>query len=177
MWSRSGAWSSTSGVMYAINWNSTPIVTLIFFFYTVHVCEISLEFVSSSSFSIQTALKMLDYHFPDEHVRQFAVNALDKMPDDQLEDILLQLTQVCVCMYAFFCLCVCLSVCLSVRLSVYVSTCLSVRTYILCITVVNLLSLPQNNTYMYIRKYNAPLWPPVQQTDIILMFHLCTLHN
>ena len=38
---------------------------------------------------------MLDCHFPDEHVRQFAVSALNKMTDEQLEDILLQLTQVC----------------------------------------------------------------------------------
>ena len=42
----------------------------------------------------QTALKMLDCNFPDEHVRRFAVTALDEMPDEQLEDILLQLTQV-----------------------------------------------------------------------------------
>ena len=94
---------------------------------------------------------MLDYHFPDEHVRQFAVNALDKMPDDQLEDILLQLTQVCVyvCVPSSVCVCVCLSVCLSVGLSVCLCIYLSVFTYILCITVVNLLSLPQN---VYIRK-------------------------
>ena len=43
---------------------------------------------------LQTALKMLDSNFPDEHVRKFAVNALDELADDELEDILLQLTQV-----------------------------------------------------------------------------------
>ena len=37
---------------------------------------------------------MLDGNFPDEHVRKFAVNALHELPDDELEDILLQLTQV-----------------------------------------------------------------------------------
>ena len=37
---------------------------------------------------------MLDSHFPDEHVRRFAVSALHEMADDELEDILLQLTQV-----------------------------------------------------------------------------------
>ena len=37
---------------------------------------------------------MLDSNFPDEHVRKFAVNALDELADDELEDILLQLTQV-----------------------------------------------------------------------------------
>ena len=43
---------------------------------------------------MQTALKMLDGNFPDEHVRKFAVNALHELPDDELEDILLQVTQV-----------------------------------------------------------------------------------
>lgn len=43
---------------------------------------------------LQTALKMLDGHFPDEHVRRFAVSALHEVPDEELEDILLQLTQV-----------------------------------------------------------------------------------
>ena len=42
----------------------------------------------------QTALKMLDSNFPDEHVRKFAVSALHELADDELEDILLQLTQV-----------------------------------------------------------------------------------
>ena len=42
----------------------------------------------------QTALKMLDSNFPDEHVRKFAVNAVHELADDELEDILLQLTQV-----------------------------------------------------------------------------------
>ena len=45
-------------------------------------------------FPTQTALKMLDGNFPDEHVRKFAVSALLQVPDEELEDILLQLTQV-----------------------------------------------------------------------------------
>ena len=39
---------------------------------------------------------MLDGNFPDEHVRKFAVNALHELADDDLEDLLLQLTQVIV---------------------------------------------------------------------------------
>lgn len=42
----------------------------------------------------QVALNLLDSDFPDEHVRSFAVKALEHLPDEQLEDYLLQLVQV-----------------------------------------------------------------------------------
>lgn len=44
---------------------------------------------------LQVALRLLDSDFPDEHVRTFAVRALAHLPDEQLEDYLLQLVQVC----------------------------------------------------------------------------------
>ena len=43
---------------------------------------------------VQVALRMLDSDFPDEHVRGFAVRALETLSDEQLEDYLLQLVQV-----------------------------------------------------------------------------------
>lgn len=43
---------------------------------------------------IQVALNLLDSDFPDEHVRSFAVKVLEHLPDEQLEDYLLQLVQV-----------------------------------------------------------------------------------
>ncbi len=42
----------------------------------------------------QIALKLLDCDFPDESVRGFATSVLDALPDERLEDVLLQLTQV-----------------------------------------------------------------------------------
>ena len=44
--------------------------------------------------SVQVALRLLDSDFPDEHVRMFAVRALETLSDEQLEDYLLQLVQV-----------------------------------------------------------------------------------
>jgi hypothetical protein len=43
---------------------------------------------------LQIALKLLDCDFPDESVRGFATQVLQEIPDERLEDILLQLTQV-----------------------------------------------------------------------------------
>ena len=43
---------------------------------------------------LQVAIRLLDSDFPDEHVRTFAVQALAQLPDEQLEDYLLQLVQV-----------------------------------------------------------------------------------
>ena len=43
---------------------------------------------------MQVALRLLDSDFPDEHVRRFAVRALETLSDEQLEDYLLQLVQV-----------------------------------------------------------------------------------
>lgn len=37
---------------------------------------------------------MLDCEFPDEKVRQFSTEVLEQLPDEKLEDFLLQLTQV-----------------------------------------------------------------------------------
>ena len=42
----------------------------------------------------QTALRLLDCDFPDGTVRAFATRVLSRVPDEQLEDFLLQLTQV-----------------------------------------------------------------------------------
>jgi len=42
----------------------------------------------------QTALRLLDCDFPDGQVRAFAIRVLRRVPDEQLEDFLLQLTQV-----------------------------------------------------------------------------------
>jgi phosphatidylinositol-4,5-bisphosphate 3-kinase len=42
---------------------------------------------------VQTALKLLDGEFSDEKVRSFAVRVLETLPDDRLENFLLQLTQ------------------------------------------------------------------------------------
>lgn len=42
----------------------------------------------------QTALKLLDSDFADENVRAFAVRVLETLPNQQLENFLLQLTQV-----------------------------------------------------------------------------------
>ena len=44
--------------------------------------------------SVQVALRLLDGDFPSEHVRMFAVRALETLSDEQLEDYLLQLVQV-----------------------------------------------------------------------------------
>ncbi len=43
---------------------------------------------------LQTAMKLLDCKFADEKVRRFAVQVLETLPDEELEDFLLQLTQV-----------------------------------------------------------------------------------
>ena len=43
---------------------------------------------------IQVALKLLDCDFPDEKVREFATRVLEELPDERLDDFLLQLTQV-----------------------------------------------------------------------------------
>ena len=37
---------------------------------------------------------LLDSDYPDENVRAFATRMLEKVPDGELEDFLLQLTQV-----------------------------------------------------------------------------------
>ena len=42
----------------------------------------------------QVALKLLDSEFPDEKVRAFATSILEEMYDEELEDFLIQLTQV-----------------------------------------------------------------------------------
>lgn len=47
----------------------------------------------------QVALRLLDSDFPDEHVRAFAVRALEDLPDEHLEDFLLQLVQVFIVMW------------------------------------------------------------------------------
>ena len=43
----------------------------------------------------QTALRLLDCDFPDENVRAYATKVLERVPDEQLEDFMVQLTQVC----------------------------------------------------------------------------------
>ena len=45
-------------------------------------------------FCVQVAIRLLDSDFPDECVRNFAVRALEGLPDEQLEDFLIQLVQV-----------------------------------------------------------------------------------
>ena len=47
---------------------------------------------------MQVSLRLLDSDFPDEHVRAFAVRTLEDLPDEQLEDFLLQLVQVAIIM-------------------------------------------------------------------------------
>ena len=42
----------------------------------------------------QTALRLLDCEFPDEPIREFATHVLERVTDERLEDLLLQLTQV-----------------------------------------------------------------------------------
>jgi len=37
---------------------------------------------------------LLDCDFPDENIRNYATKVLRKLPDERLEDFLLQLTQV-----------------------------------------------------------------------------------
>ena len=55
--------------------------------------------------SIQVALNLLDSDFHDENIRAFAVEVLEvKLLDEDLEDYILQLTQVCmggilICLY------------------------------------------------------------------------------
>ena len=58
---------------------------------------VSMETMTSGVFVVlgQIALKLLDCDFPDESVRCFATSVLEDTPDERLEDILLQLTQVC----------------------------------------------------------------------------------
>lgn len=46
------------------------------------------------TFTVQVSLRLLDSDFPDESVRAFAVKILEGLPDEQLEDFLLQLVQV-----------------------------------------------------------------------------------
>jgi hypothetical protein len=60
---------------------------------TLEVYSLLTELMEAKHFPVETALKMLDSNFPDEHVRKFAVSALHELADDELEDILLQLTQ------------------------------------------------------------------------------------
>lgn len=43
---------------------------------------------------LQMALRLLDCEFADETVRAFGVKVLETLPDAQLEDYLIQLTQV-----------------------------------------------------------------------------------
>ena len=45
-------------------------------------------------YSPQTALRLLDCDFPDEAIREFATRVLERVTDERLEDLLLQLTQV-----------------------------------------------------------------------------------
>lgn len=40
------------------------------------------------------ALELLDANFPDAHVRQFAVDTLARVSDDELGDFMIQLVQV-----------------------------------------------------------------------------------
>ena len=51
--------------------------------------------------TLEVALELLDYHFADEKVRTLAVSRLEKLSNDELQNFLLQLVQVCVyvCMY------------------------------------------------------------------------------
>ncbi len=42
----------------------------------------------------QIALKLLDCEFPDDNIRDYAIKVLRQLPDEKLEDFLLQLTQV-----------------------------------------------------------------------------------
>jgi phosphatidylinositol-4,5-bisphosphate 3-kinase len=61
-----------------------------------HVIEVYslLKLVESKHlFAVDTVLKLLDSDFTDENVRSFAVKTLEKLPDEQLEIFLLQLTQ------------------------------------------------------------------------------------
>jgi len=52
----------------------------------------------------QTALRLLDCDFPDKEVRAFATRVLKRVPDEQLEDFLLQLTQVNIECHCLFCI-------------------------------------------------------------------------
>lgn len=61
----------------------------------VHVLLIlTMVIVTVYYIILQVALKLLDCEFPDEKVRQFSTKVLEQMPDEKLEDFLLQLTQV-----------------------------------------------------------------------------------
>ena len=67
------------------------------FLFPVHwiPCFLTLSLSLFLSLSLlQTALKLLDCEFADENVRAFAVRMLETLPDEQLEDFLIQLTQV-----------------------------------------------------------------------------------
>lgn len=46
-----------------------------------------------NSVPVEVVIKLLDSDFPDEKVRAFAIKVLEQLPADQLEDLLLQLTQ------------------------------------------------------------------------------------
>ena len=49
------------------------------------------------SFFLKVALQLLDSDFHDENIREFAVEVLEKkLLDEDIEDYLLQLTQVCI---------------------------------------------------------------------------------
>ena len=51
-----------------------------------------------TSFSLKVALQLLDSDFHDENIREFAVEVLErKLLDEDIEDYLLQLTQVKSC--------------------------------------------------------------------------------
>ena len=62
---------------------------------SIHFCIIPIIYVAINIVSIQVALNLLDSDFHDENIRAFAVEVLEmKLLDEDLEDYILQLTQV-----------------------------------------------------------------------------------
>lgn len=98
--------------MYMVKYiTCTCICNIIMYMYTsVHICwphcdlheqlQCSLKAMLPDHLYViinvvlQTALKLLDGEFADEKIRSFAVHVLETLPNEQLENFLLQLTQV-----------------------------------------------------------------------------------
>lgn len=59
----------------------------------IEVYALLQQVEAEQNLPVETTMKLLDGEFADEKVRAFAVRVLDTVPDDQLEDFLLQLTQ------------------------------------------------------------------------------------
>jgi hypothetical protein len=67
---------------------------LLFFIASMHISSRDMN-IRTVGEDASDALQLLHYHFADARIRESAIERLQSTPDDELEDFLLQLVQVC----------------------------------------------------------------------------------